>query len=200
MDDPTTKLWNKEQASIREAALQQEIETLRDDLDRTDQCLHVAEQVADKGKEEIKSLRKDRDEWERAARLNDNTLDKKDKELDTLREVLAIAKEEATTLAVNIHRRHYKEEAPDWEVLETVSGIISQIDNMSAGLAQQIDTLRSQVKAAVTEVGKIGRELGTALARGDEWERRAFTVWKWVDERRRFREAHPEAAKWFEEE
>jgi len=35
MDDPTTKLWNKEQASIRETALQEEIESLRLKLDNS---------------------------------------------------------------------------------------------------------------------------------------------------------------------
>ena len=69
-------------------------------------------------------------------------------------------------------------------------------------LEQEIESLREQLNNAVKEVGKIGRALGKAQARSDEWKRRAKTCWIYMENRNfvALCRAHPEAAKWFEEE
>ena len=73
---------------------------------------------------------------------------------DPAKEIEA-AEREAVTLAKSMHRRHYAESAPQWESLSDVPGIISQIDNMHAGVCQQLDAakfenqvMREAIKAA----------------------------------------------------
>ena len=55
------------------------------------------------------------------------------------------AMNEASTLALAIHRRHYLKSAPNFELCDSLSGIISQIDNMTTGLLNENAAL---VKAA----------------------------------------------------
>lgn len=40
----------------------------------------------------------------------------------------------AQAVAMNMHNRHYSHLAPDWEGLDDLPGVLSQIDNMAAGL------------------------------------------------------------------
>lgn len=42
----------------------------------------------------------------------------------------------AKHLAVSIWRKHYQDEAPEWEPLNDLAGLLSQIDNMVAGLVK----------------------------------------------------------------
>jgi hypothetical protein len=49
---------------------------------------------------------------------------------------LAAAKIEAAALAQALYRKHYKSVAPDWGLCDSVSGIISQIDNMVSTLVK----------------------------------------------------------------
>ena len=46
------------------------------------------------------------------------------------------------SLAVAIWRTNYADEAPQWEPLPDIDGIVSQIDNMAAGLRQQVAVLK----------------------------------------------------------
>ena len=62
-------------------------------------------------REELADLRKERDESLRTAR----------------------------ELAIALWTRHYKAESPQWEPLETTTGVILQISNMTAGMSEQID-------------------------------------------------------------
>jgi hypothetical protein len=41
---------------------------------------------------------------------------------------------EASSLAMSLWKKHYKEASPNFELLSTTAGIISQIDNMVSGL------------------------------------------------------------------
>ena len=68
---------------------------------------------------------------------------------------LGVSMMECNELAKSMHRRHYAESAPQWESLSDVPGIISQIDNMHAGVCQQLDAakfenqvMREAIKAA----------------------------------------------------
>jgi len=50
-------------------------------------------------------------------------------EADTYREALSLAK--------SLWAQHYRETAPDWRPLEDLRGVLSQIDNMTTGLARK---------------------------------------------------------------
>lgn len=65
---------------------------------------------------------------------------------DPAKEIEA-AEREAVTLAKSMHRRHYAESAPQWECLSDVPGIISQIDNMHAGVCQQLAAAQAKLSS-----------------------------------------------------
>ena len=138
---------------------------------------------------------------------------KQQQEIESLRSELSDAKQEASTLAVALHRRHYKEESPQWELLDTVPSIISQINNMTAGMSETIETLRSEL--AARDTSRAATPLKTAalideiIAERDELERRLMLVRDWSIANTllggftfwgRFLAANTEAAEWFEEE
>jgi hypothetical protein len=56
------------------------------------------------------------------------------------------AMREALNLARALHRRWYSH-VPQWEPLDTVAGIISQIDNMTAGLGERLDAAEVELAA-----------------------------------------------------
>jgi len=43
----------------------------------------------------------------------------------------------ARELAVSLWEKHYKDEAPDWQPLADLMGVITQIDNMTCGLVKE---------------------------------------------------------------
>lgn len=49
-------------------------------------------------------------------------------------------------LAMAMHKRHYAKTAPDFEPFDFASGLIGQIDNMVAGILQDVSTLRADVE------------------------------------------------------
>ena len=56
-----------------------------------------------------------------------------------------LAYREALRLAQVMHRRSYLKSAPEWQPLDTTAGIISQIDNMHAGVLSRCDQYRAQI-------------------------------------------------------
>jgi hypothetical protein len=44
---------------------------------------------------------------------------------------------EARDIAIYLHRRHYLVDAPNWEPLDTLEGVLSQISNMVSGLVRE---------------------------------------------------------------
>lgn len=42
----------------------------------------------------------------------------------------------AKRLAVHLWEQHYKEDAPHWEPLDDMTGVLTQIDNMITGLTR----------------------------------------------------------------
>jgi prefoldin subunit 5 len=59
-------------------------------------------------------------------------------------------------LATTLHRNFYKTQAPNWEPLEDVVGVITQIDNMIIGVADRIEELEAvlqEVDAWVEDLG-----------------------------------------------
>lgn len=88
-------------------------------------------------------------------RVTDNWYDRLDRlevdanrfvrERDEAREQLRKASVEANTLAKSIQKTEYPD-AKEFELLGSVAGVISQIDNMYAGLRQQRDEAREEIK------------------------------------------------------
>jgi sRNA-binding protein len=69
---------------------------------------------------------------------------KLERERDEAREQLRKASVEANTLATSIQKTEYPD-AKEFELLGSVAGVISQIDNMYAGVRQQRDKAREDV-------------------------------------------------------
>lgn len=72
-----------------------------------------------------------------------------DKRIAALEAELAKVREYATTLARSMHRQHYTETAPNWQPLDDVLGLLTQIDNMYAGLRNDFAVLEAENKRLV---------------------------------------------------
>ena len=69
--------------------------------------------------------------------IHDDGLDKlKSSTVNEFSETDSLAMIEAKSLAMSLWSKYYKEESPDFYLCDSVAGIISQIDNMTAGLTK----------------------------------------------------------------
>ena len=66
--------------------------------------------------------------------------------IDTLTQEVTQAKDEAESLCMAIYNQHYRQESPDFELCDSVAGVISQISNMAAGLLESNTTLTQEVE------------------------------------------------------
>ena len=57
---------------------------------------------------------------------------------------IALAKREAEELAMAIWRDFYKDDSPNFELCDSTAGVLSQIDNMYAGLIEKFKKLQAQ--------------------------------------------------------
>jgi len=62
-------------------------------------------------------------------------------ELSTAQKETSMCKVESESLAMSLYSKHYKKEAPDFGLCDTPSGVITQIDNMVAGLSEENERL-----------------------------------------------------------
>jgi hypothetical protein len=87
---------------------------------------------------------------------------------------------EASRLANSIWRSEYKNDAPNWQPLGTVVGVISQIDNMYAGVREQRNALRQQLaeleQVAKDAVDGRSKELDCRVANQDRLRHAAARV------------------------
>jgi hypothetical protein len=58
---------------------------------------------------------------------------------------LGSAKTEAEALCMAIYRRKYKTTSPDFELCDSIAGVISQIDNMIGGLFDENASLKAEL-------------------------------------------------------
>ena len=65
------------------------------------------------------------------------------------------AYQEAVYLAESIQKQEFRHESPDWEVCATTEGVISQIDNMYAGVRSQRDSARFDLKVAQERIEEL---------------------------------------------
>ncbi len=66
-------------------------------------------------------------------------------EIDALEAELGVAMREASHLATGMWERHYKKDSPQFELCDSVAGIISQIDNMYAGVRNKLTVARAKI-------------------------------------------------------
>ena len=100
---------------------------------------------------------------------------KLERERDEARGQLSAAKREAEYLATSIHRSEYSNVAPNWGLCDSVAGVISQIDNMYAGVRAQRDEARNEIlglknkwDCAIDMAARAGNALDEMTLR---WER-----------------------------
>lgn len=80
------------------------------------------------------------------------------------------AKREAVRLAVGIWRAEFQADAPNWQPLDYVAGIISQIDNMYAGVRGQRDEARFERNQLRTTIAALEEKLAAANKHAEYWE------------------------------
>lgn len=73
-------------------------------------------------------------------------------EYKRLQEEDTLAGIEARSVAVAIWRRRHSKEAPNWKPLDTTAGVVSQIDNMTAGLMNDLSALEAENAALRQEL------------------------------------------------
>ena len=73
-------------------------------------------------------------------------------ERDTLAAQLDGAMQEASSLAMSIWKSEFSKEAPEFELCDSARGVVTQIDNMFAGIRNQRDELAAQVKELKSEL------------------------------------------------
>lgn len=100
---------------------------------------------------------------------------------ETAQKELEEARREAEQLATSIWKTEFREQAPEWELCDSAAGVITQIDNMYAGIRQQRDEARfgynalhrriSHLEAALDKLARLGNEphlgnsVGNTIAR-----------------------------------
>jgi hypothetical protein len=72
-------------------------------------------------------------------------------ELNAAKAEIERSKREAAALATVIWQQEYANKAPQWGLCDSVPGIISQIDNMFAGVRNERDELRAKLAEAENE-------------------------------------------------
>ena len=77
----------------------------------------------------------------------------------------ADANREAVSLAMWLFDRYYADKGPQLVLCDTTAGILSQVDNMLAGLAQQHEALRQALTSITEMLDAYGVEHARGIAR-----------------------------------
>ena len=75
------------------------------------------------------------------------------------------ARREAEYLAMVLWRTHYKVQLPKFVLCDSVAGIISQIDNMVAGLAEDIVVKNNRIARLETSFGLASKDIARYASR-----------------------------------
>ena len=65
--------------------------------------------------------------------------------ISDLEDEIADSKREAKSLAMSLWYKHYQDVSPDFELCDSTAGVIAQINNMSAGLAEKVEELKTDL-------------------------------------------------------
>lgn len=83
-------------------------------------------------------------------------------------------KDELRRLMQVIWRQEYRNEAPDWQPLPDLVGMITQIDNMYAGVRQQRDEALHRITSARAEGRRAGIEEAAKVCLEHDWGGKAY--------------------------
>jgi len=89
----------------------------------------------EEAEQRIKELESDLGNTERCEEAQIQRADKAEHRVRELEAHLGEAKREAESLAMSLWKKYYKKDSPRFELCDSVAGVISQIDNMTTGLA-----------------------------------------------------------------
>lgn len=92
-----------------------------------------------------------------------------------LKNILEEARAYAHNLAVSIYGQHYLDESPNWRPLPDLMGLLTQIDNMYAGLRNDLEALEFENKRLV------GLPLATLMVERDALRERANALLHQID-------------------
>ena len=67
--------------------------------------------------------------------------------------------DEVRALCIHLWARHYRDEVPNWLPLGTLPGVILQLDNMSAGVSNDLDEMTAKFKKAITDLAAAREEI-----------------------------------------
>lgn len=82
-------------------------------------------------------------------------------------ELLNSAEREARSLAISLWKQYYQKESPNFELCDSTAGIITQINNMVAGIIEGYTTQQTLLK----EMAEALEGLVTYIDTPDEWVR-----------------------------
>ena len=74
----------------------------------------------------------------------ESTINQLRAELDQEQNQIALCKLESETLAMSIYNKSYKDDSPNFELCDTPAGVLTQIDNMVAGLYQELEQVKKE--------------------------------------------------------
>ena len=92
-------------------------------------------ELCEKQEQRIQELENDLGNTERCEEAQIQRADKAEHRVRELEAHLGEAKREAESLAMSLWKKYYKKDSPRFELCDSVAGVISQIDNMTTGLA-----------------------------------------------------------------
>ena len=101
---------------------------------------------------------------------------KAERERDEARELLRLASIEANALATSIQKSEYSD-VNDFELCDSVAGVISQINNMYAGVREQRDEAREDATNYYARIGELENERNEAIFVMRETRRRLDDAW-----------------------
>ena len=109
--------------------------TRRAELSLKSDCPLLEDEVIVQVADRIKELESDLGNTERCEEAQIQRADKAEHRVRELEAHLGEAKREAESLAMSLWKKYYKKDSPRFELCDSVAGVISQIDNMTTGLA-----------------------------------------------------------------
>lgn len=88
-------------------------------------------------KEQLHDVKRHRDELNRQLSANAAYQIRLQTRAEQAEARLLSAKEYVTRLACNLHAQHYQVSAPHWQPFDDLEGVLTQLDNMLAGLERK---------------------------------------------------------------
>ena len=170
----------------------------------TDQMVIAQGNVREANKERDEA----RDKYDALATEHMLVVNKLCEERDEARELLRLSSIEANALATSIQKSEYSD-VNDFQLCESVAGVISQINNMYAGVREQRDEAREkseryrleanslmlqrdEARESLKHIGEYGTEeinaaidlrqkLASALVERDEAQKEFSLIYRWIE-------------------